>query len=108
MNTFVTCRLCQNLFFLSPLQPSELIVQVINQSGCVLSNVFQINHPSTVFLRFLQNLVHDLCANMQKTVGTDFRYSDFKILGEFLKILNLDLVTGTAAAVELSRQTSLF
>jgi len=48
---------------------------------------------------------HDLCANMQKT-GTPFRYFDFKFFGEFLKILRLDLASGTAAA-ELSVASSI-
>ena len=48
---------------------------------------------------------HDLCANMQKT-GTPFRYFDFKFFGEFLKILRLDLASGTAAA-ELSVASSV-
>ena len=60
---------------------------------------FQIAPPPTAFLWFSRNLARMIYVSIRKIGGTDFWYFDFKIFGDFLKqILNLDIVSGTAAA----------
>jgi len=68
----------------------------------------QIFFKSLLLLQFFSDsrkLAHDQCAIAQKT-GTDFRNYDVKIVGNFFLILNLDLVSETAAEV-LSRPAGL-
>jgi len=61
-----------------------------------VSSLLQIATPPTVSLILTKLGTRDLCASAQKNCGRDFRNFDFKIFGNFFKVLNFDFVSVTA------------
>jgi len=76
------------------LQSAELIVYRGVIDVCQLDAVklfFQIATAPTIFVRFLQNVVHMIYVPVRKKVWNRFSKFDFNIFGEFLKFGRLSL-----------------